>query len=329
MNRLVEPAPKDAGFQRYYLLWSNRCTFVQGVTPDVESCRNTTRTKGNSYPGMLGGPLDKQLRTIFSSYDKANTCTEIGAKRAFGESFQQVERQGHERGLLVLEAGVGEGDLRKLARQARLGSAGAEQTVLLDTCIVEREAAAPDVGGILLDYEVFDGRTPAEAVGFFRGLHEITKHHGKALVVNTNPLPRDPNGLNSVSARTVLEIVDGFVPTISSGATRGNPDISLAPQARKTSPITDYKNQLSVLTANGRVSLSAEMKAKLVWNISIFDTSLQEARYFHDEVIREGYRGIMLFRNYTKLGGDCSKESNQVIACLVWGRCSGNFGRDR
>jgi hypothetical protein len=332
MNRLTEAVPPSASldtFRRHYLLWANRCVFVEGLTPSSKECRNTTRTKGNGYPGMKGGPLNQQLRTVYTTYQKANVCTLIGTKRALGERMEQVEQEGKAAGLQVLQAKVEDVELQKLARRVSLGTLGVEQLVLLDICIVERESIAPDVAGIMLDYEVFDSRTPGEVVAFFRQLRDVVAKHGKTLIVNTNPLPREPNGIDADNVRDILGIVDGFAPTISTGASIGNPDIGLAPKTRKLSPVDSYRSQFAVLTANGRAELTPQMKAKLIWNVSIFDISLAEAQYLHNEVKSQGYHGIMIFRNFVKLGGNCSRESNQVIACLAWGDCSGRFGQGR
>jgi hypothetical protein len=131
------------------------------------------------------------------------------------------------------------------------------------------------------------------------------------------------------NAREVLRLVDGFAPAISSGASVGNANIGLAPQPRRVDPIESYYQQLAILAGGAKEPLAPDLRAKLIWNISLFDLSMREAAFFHSEVKKEGYKGIMLFRNYTKLGGRCSKESNQVIACLAWGDCAGRFGEGR
>jgi hypothetical protein len=332
MSKLKEPVPDGVGaqaFRRHYLLWANRCVFIEGRTSGSEQCRNVTRAKGNSYPGMVGGPLVTQLRTVFSTYSKANACTLISAKRALGEAQAQIEEEGRAAGLVVYDSKVSKDELKKAARHVKLGMPGSDAVALVDICIVESEAMASDVSGVLLDYEVFDSRRPNEVTSFFRSLKDYLSSKGKTLVVNTNPLPREPNGIDATNVEDVLRIVDGFAPTISTGATIGNPAISLAPQERKIGPVENYKSQLDVLTDGGRRRLSNDLKKKIIWNISLYDTSLSEASFFHEEVMKEGYRGIMLFRNYTKLGGDCAKSSNQVIACLALGRCSGDFGYRR
>jgi len=328
MNRLTAELPRGAPYRRYYMLWANRCAFVEGQTQSFEDCRNVSRTKGNGYPKMVGGPLSQQVRTIFTSYRKANLCTILSARKALGESLAVVTEEGRRHDLRVVEANAGL-QPTALARKEMVGRPASPQTVITDTCIVEEESVAPDVQGILLDYEVFDYRSPAEATAFLRDLHKAVASYGKKLIVNTNPLPRAPNGMTEESAREILGVVDGLIPTISSGASLGNPAIGLASKQRQSDPIENYHAQLKVLTRNGTSPLTASERSKVSWNISLFDTTLDEARFFNDETRKQGYRGVMLFRNFVKLGGACDLPSNQVIACLTMGSCDGHFGAGR
>jgi hypothetical protein len=322
----------SAKFRAHYLLWANRCIFMKDVTPDTNACRNTTRIKGNGYPTMaVGRPLAEQLRTAYSTYTKANACTMIGAMYALGEGSGEIEKKARTAGVTIVTNARDQAALASIARTVTAG-AGRQATTakyLVDTCVVEPETMGPNAAGIVLDYEVFDDRTPSEALAFLREMRELTRRHGKTLIVATNPLPREQNGIDVSNVRDILEIVDGLALPISSGATPGNSDIALTRQERKFSPIDSYKTQVGVLTDNGRALLGRSARGKVIWNVSLHDTKLAEARHIREEVLSQGYRGVMIFRNYVKQGGVCSRPANQVTACLAFGDCDGTFGSDR
>jgi hypothetical protein len=317
-------------YRKHYFLWANRCLYLNGVTPDHNACRNPKLTKGNLYPGMpLVGPMNDQLRTVYSTYKKANDCTLLSVRGILGEKWEAISADALSAGLVATPATADRGKLASMARVVPVGVPAEQMTLLVDVCVIDPEAASDDTAGIVLDYEVFDNRTPTEALAFFRELQALVRQHGKTLIVNTNPLPRDANGINATNAREILNIVDGFAPTITSGATLGNPDTRLTKHSRKLSPIDSYRLQLDVLTDNGRAPLSLAMRQKILWSISLFDLELPEAKQLHDEIVAQKYRGIMLWRNYVKQGGACSRGNNQVTACLALGECGGSFGATR
>ena len=80
---------------------------------------------------------------------------------------------------------------------------------------------------------------------------------------------------------------------------------------------------------DGASPLTEEMKEKIIWQVSLFDTQLAEAKWLHDEIKKQKYRGISLFRNFVRQGGACSRPVNQLIACLGFGACDGEFRADR
>jgi len=326
----VSPNGAAPAMRRHYLLWANRCIFMPGITKNPEECRNTRSPKANSYPGIIGDarPLSEQVRAAFSTYAGANACTLIQAGAAIGKEWNQLKSWGTAAGIAVEKSTAGKEALNSHVRSVRLAD-GKTSTYLLDVCVVDQTLMSPDTQGIALDYEVFDNRTPREVVGFFSKLSGLLHEGHKTLVVTTNPLPRPPNGLDATNVVDVLNTVDGLATAISSGATAGNPNISSQPRARTMSPIDDYHRQLKVLTDNGRRQLTREQARKIVWTVSLYDTSLQEGKFLHDEIVARGYRGILLFRHYVKQGGACSRESNQLTACLAFGECTGRFGATR
>ena len=225
---------------------------------------------------MRTGPLEGQVRPLFTTYAKANACTVAQIAAVLGRPHDDIAASGRKAGIRVLA----NRDTDAIAAQARrvTPADGRPQTALLDTCVLDSDRLANDVGAIVLDYEVWDDRTPGEVVTFMRELRAIVAHSGRKLVLNTNPLPRAPNGLIAGHVRAVLAEVDGFAPTLSSGATKGNADIGLSAKERTHSPWQSYVDQLAVLTGNGAHALTAAERAKIIWNVPLYDMSLDEAR---------------------------------------------------
>lgn len=316
-------------FRKHYLLWANRCIFMEGITPDIAECRNTRRTKGNGYPGMTANvPLQNQLRSAFSTYRHANACTTLSALRVLGEGETRLRERANAEGLeLILDKRTNE-QLWASATTVSTGT-GLPQTYLIDKCIVEPVPMAEDAAGVVLDYEVWDDRTPIEALSYLASLQDIVRSRGKTLIVATNPLPRAPNGIDSSNAAKILATVDAFAPTVATGGAAANSHIGVVPRQRQRSPFESYQEQLQVLTNQGRAPLSPELRRKLLWNVSLYDLSLDEAAQLRNEFVREKYRGIMISRNFVKQGGACNRPANQVIACLTMGECNGSFGAKR
>jgi hypothetical protein len=326
----MSPASKSGfSFRKHYLLWANRCIHIEGTTPSEEACRNTVRTKGNGYPEMLRGDLKDQLRTAYSTYAKADACTLISASKVLGEPQAVLEAAAKADGLELVTAGASERERLKAVARSVTAKNGESTNYLVDVCVVESNVLASDTAGIVLDYEVWDSRTPVEAISLMTRLRDLVHKHGKTFIVTTNPIPRPPNGISGESARAILDLADGFATTIASGASPGNPSTYARQRDRQRSVVEDYRLQLAELTDRGKHPLSAKQRAKLIWNISLFDTQLDEARELHDEFKRQGYRGVMIFRNFVRQGGACSRTENQVTSCLTLGACDGKFGSTR
>jgi len=314
-------------FKKHYLLWANRCIFMNGYTPNTESCRNTTRTKGNGYPSMsLGRTLSDQLRAGFSTYAKANTCTILNAMKVLGESEGALIARAKAANVTLIAQGTAPSELNRLAQTVAAGN-GKRARYLVDICVLENQPIARDVAGIVLDYEVFDGRTPTETLSFLRELQTIVKQHSKTLIVATNPLPRPPNGIDETNIHAILNLVNGFAVPISSGGSPGNSVSEVPSRPRRQSPVDDYKKQLAIIAAS--TPLDDSVKQKLLWNVSLYDLKLAEAKELQAIFKAQNYHGIMIFRNYVKPGGSCSRPENQTIACLAFGDCDGYFGRER
>lgn len=312
------------GVSAYYLLWANRCIYMEGLTPSRDACRNLARNKGNGYNRIRVGPLVDQIRSAFSTYSKANDCTVIQALFLIGGYELQIDDLARKAGLSLFGDDPDRERMASLARTVTLGD-GKQGRYLVDMCVLPERIDKARFKGIMLDYEVFDGRKPEEVGPFFARLRDVAARAGMSFFLASNPLPRPPNGLTSENARSILSAVDGWVLPITTGASPGKAEIQLLPKDRQTMPFDNFREQMSVLTQNGKLPLDDTLKKKLFWNVSLFDLSLPEADQLQSTFRSEAFGGIMLFRNFVKQGGDCSRSTNQIIACLAMGSCAGNF----
>lgn len=314
-------------FKKSYLLWVNRCTNIPSLTPSQEACRNTTRPKANGYADLLKDDAGNQVRSAFSTYDKANACTFVQLARVLGANKAEISEWATVGKISIVEGNVPRSHLRRLAQSIALPN-GNRETYLVDVCIIEPHVLSNDSEGVMLDYEVWDDRTPEEAVSLIEKLHLLTKKYNKKLMLTTNPIPRAANGLDEKSLGKIIELVDVFLPTISSGASPGNSAARVLARSRQVDPWQSYMVQLNLLErTTGSSALSPEVKRKIAWTIPLNDLSLDEAKQFHQEIDKEGFKGIMLFRNFTRQGGSCERGINQIVACLTLSECNGVYKR--
>jgi hypothetical protein len=328
IRSIKDPQPPSASrlrFRRHFLLWINRCIRLPGITPGPEACRNP-RNKGNGYHDMIDDGTGDKIRPAFSTYAKANACTLIQARRVLGETGG-LGPSARAAGLTLWDGDERAG-LARLGRRVAMPN-GQVASYFIDTCILEATPESPDASGVVLDYEAWDNRTPAEALAFIRELAALTHQRGKSIILITNQLPKPPNGLVAQNIRQVIDAVDGFGSAIATGASVGNASVHFPARSRLIAPYDAYQRQLDVLTDGGRNPLTPAVKRKLIWNVSLYDMGLAEGRQLHAEFRRQGYRGILIARNFLREGGACSRPENQTIACLALGQCDGHFGASR
>lgn len=319
------PSASGVRFDRYYLQWVNRCLFLPGVTPTPGACRNTNRSKGNGYPAMPGESLKTQVRPVFSTYEKANTCTLIQIERVLGEPDASLEASAHRVGL-TLDANSNPQAIQARGRNVQLAN-GQNAAYLVDECVLDSSPGGPNLAGVMLDFEAWDLRTPEETVDFVRKVRAVTSRHGVKLGILTDPLPRELNGMAASSVHGILAQVDVFAPAVATGASAGNAAMEVLRRQRQVDPATNFESQVAVFGGLG--SLTKAERAKIVWQVGLYDISVDEAAELRRRIVRDGFAGVGIAREYVREGGACSLPQNQVIACLTLGACDGRFGLDR
>lgn len=328
----------DPRYKVYLFTWINRCQYIQGETKSDDQCRVRRRSngdaistqKGNFYQGMTQErALGDQVRSAFTSYAAADSCTIAQEMQALGMSDAAIDERASVGGITLYRADDRSSTaMRRLTRTVLL----ADHTpwkYLVNLCILPSKGAARNFAGFGLDYEVNDYRTPAVANMLFQEYTRLAHAAGKRVMMAVNPLPRPASGLDASNIQPMVGLVDYFAIALSNGATPGNALVGNRPRAASGSLLSNYQQQLAELTDDGRRPLSPALKRHIVWQVPLYQVDLADAAALQAAIGREGYGGISLFRNYLKQGGSCSLQINQLTACFALGQCNGRFGADR
>ncbi|WP_174300270.1 hypothetical protein [Caulobacter sp. S45] len=258
--------PNRSAIPQYYWQWANH------------GPRRTE--KGNIAPGVTG--MTRTVAVDFSSPNSADACTLAQTAVVLGLK-DQAARYAADGRLRIVNAVPGQ----------------AETT---DVCIVPNQTL-PSGDGVVLDYEVQDGRPEAESTTFLNRYASLVRSSGRKVILYTNPLdaPTQRNtGLSRANISAVAQNFDQVTLLLWGRNRQGNISAS-------------YSSQAQLLGG----SLA---KALIVFELS--GTSLQDAQTVRQIALNNHVAGVEFWRNGAKQGGDCSTDVNRKIACVAFGRCT-------
>ena len=268
----------------YYFQWANRST--EGVTSPAGE---RVPRKANFQPGWEGA-LDR--RTDFSTVAKADVCTLAQTATVLGRPVAETDRA-------LDDAGV---RAARPASRTRSGLADAK-----DVCVLPPAALARTITGVMLDYEVQDGRSPDESLAFLTRFAELVHHSGKRALLMTNPLNAPTQiytGVTAANANRIHRLFDRTTLFAWSGAREGDIEASL-------------ENQWRVLAAGGSVD-----PARVIVDFELANTSQADAAAVRRFVQTRHLAGVLFWRNHAQQGGACDSDVNRKIACLGLGACA-------
>ncbi len=270
-------------YKLYYFQWANRST--QGV---VNARGERIARKGNFQPGSDGA---RDQRAGFTSIEKADACTLAQTATALGLSADRA--RGFVRG-----AGV---ELVSLRNDGKTGLAQAT-----DACVVPPRALPPQAAGVLLDYEVQDGRTPQQTLEFLTRYAELVRSAGKQSILLINPFDAPSQvytGITKANANRIHRLFDRTTLFVWS-------------RNRQQSIDESIKSQMAVIGAGGAVD-----PKRLIVDFELANTTEDEASAVHRFIAQQGLAGVIFWRDYAQQGGACDLPVNRKIACLAQGRC--------
>ena len=273
----------EPGTETYYFQWANRST-----VPIRTAAGEAIVRKSNFQPGPIGpfGP-----RTAFTSIDKANACTLAQSAAVLGLDAAEIER-------IAAAGGV------RIARPPRGERTGVANAT--DICVVQPRPMPRKATGIVLDYEVQDGRTPAQTLQFLTDFADLTHRAHRKAILMTNGLDAPTQvytSVNGENASRLANLFDGLSLFIWSRNPEGDVQAS-------------FDKQFEIANQGGPVD-----PKRLFVVFELANTSANDARLIRDAMIKRGLGGVMFWRNGAKQGGDCASPVNRKIACLALGRC--------
>lgn len=284
MNIDALAASRATGVDRYFFQWANRCVVPGGQGFGTAGKPCGWNPKGN----IVRGSGDGAVRSFFSTIAKADACTLAQADFVLGARDDVVQKR-------VQAAG-----LRFALDPA---AARALDPAILDICVMPEGRLPAGGTGIVLDYEVQDGRTPDHTKTFLESFAALVHSHGKKAVLFTNPLDAPTQrytGVGASNAAALLRAFDHLVIFIWSGNRQKDIEAS-------------FRSQWSML-GGGPAN-------KLLVVFELAGTTVEDARVTRRLVLEHKLGGVMFWRNHARQGGDCAEPVNRKIACLVFEDC--------
>ncbi len=246
--------------------------------------------KGNIIsPRLVFGGEDKRL--FFSTMPKANLCTLIQASYVLNLPYD--------------EAGAKENNLRVVDFEA--AEPALTNGRFVDACVLPPERLNPNVKGIILDYEVQDGRSPEATHQFLSEYAALVRRSGRKVGLLTNPLDAPTQrhtGVNAGNAGDLMRQFDLF-------------GIMLWGGNRQKDITASFQSQMKMLEQTEKVD---PRRIMIVYDIG--KTKLDDAKVVHDIMIDQKFSSLMIWRNGEKLGeGECDSEANRKLSCVAFGKC--------
>ena len=269
-------------YGRYFSLWANRAN-----TPLRGDAGALLVRKANLQPSLDGR---RRQRTGFSSVVRADACTLAQAASVLGRAGIAAEFARH-------------GGIELIDENGQPDSSGQGPT---DRCVIPAGTLVPRADGILLDFEVQDGRDPATALAFLTRFAGLVHGAGKKALLLLNPFDsKGQQRFSGITAANAHQIVEAFDQT-SLLLWSGNPEHSVP---------ASYAAQMAIITAGGPVD-----GQRLLINFELAGTTQDDA-LFAGRMIREHHlAGVMFWRNHADQGGLCETPVNRRIAAIVFGR---------
>jgi hypothetical protein len=276
LGKLASAAP---GVGAWYFQWGNRSN-----APLRNAAGRDLPRKPNFQPSS--GALRHQ-RSPFTSMARANACTLAQTAHLLGDD-RQAAAFAHADGI----------DLIAQSRQPDMGD-----TSRPDLCVLADGRLPANAAGVFLDYEVGDGRTPAQSLSFLRRFAALVHGAGRKAGVMINPLDAPSQAWTGVTGAIAHDVVAAFDYTT----------IWLWGRNAQGNLPASYARQMAILREGGPID-----GRRLLALFDLAGTSAQDAAFVHRVIVRDGLAGAMLWRNRATQGGTCTSPVNIKTAILAF-----------
>lgn len=279
LGRLGNPAD---GIGTYYFQWANRSNAP--LIDTVGKVRRVVSRKPNIQTSIDG--MRKQ-RTPFTSVARADACTLAQAAMLLGEGGRAA--------VIATEAGI---TYASETAQPDVGLLGP-----LDRCVLH-DGVLPANAGLMLDFEVSDGRNDAQTLDFLKRYARLAHGANRKAFLMIDPFDAPSQRFGGISAANANAIVSLFDHTA----------IMLWSKNRQGSIAASYAAQKAMIGAGGHFD-----PARLVIDFELAGTTLDDARFVRRTILNDRLGGVMFWRNRVRQGGSCSTDVNRKIAAIVFG----------
>lgn len=304
---IKNPAQTVMGVNKGLFVWSNRC---QKMNLPGAKC------DGLGYEGnpVYGSTPDKAYRSFFSSVKRADTCTIAQATGAFGANSTTIKNSLAANKLSLVTTDEELETVSKIysATSSRINLAGSKEIFdeymkekfnrenpwIVDTCFIpELGSSSPVltnyVNTMVLDHEVGDRRTPAEAAAYFKELTsklKALKPNLRIMLFNNDwtQAGSEVSGLNGTNGKDVYKAFDLLIVWAWPAVRCAN---------RVDSIEESMDKQIKEITSNYSIPNLDYKKFIVVADLADDDTTV--GRKIHNYIISKGLAGTFLFRDNT------------------------------
>lgn len=276
-----------AGVDGYFFHWANRAN-----APLAGQHGRMITRKPNLQPSALA---PRRQRTAFSTIAQANGCTMAQLHSLLGDGAAASAIARTAAIALASETAQPDGDAPGPA----------------DVCVLPAGVLPRTVKGVVLDYEVADGRSAQATRDFLVGYAAAAHAHGLRAILLTNPLNAPTQAFTAIDAANAGPIIAAFDQTT----------LMLWSRNREHDLAASYAAQRAIADALGRVD-----PARLIIDFELAGTTPADAALVHDLIGRDHLGGLMLWRNHAVIGGDCASPVNRRIAIAAFGASPADAG---
>jgi hypothetical protein len=287
------------------LVWANRCN---------------TGAAWNRKPNPLPAPVERvgrlECRAVFTTHEKANAATRCQVRSLLGMAPEDrmapwLQIDGTSAADLVAESTF----RTQPGAYCRSNVTWMDTTyrvmvdkVLLPAARLDEGVNADNRAGVMLDYEVQDGRRPEITEAVVGQLAHDIHGSGKQLFFFSNPFnapTQQHTGCTADNLPRILGAVDQMGVFLWSGDPSGSIPTSYATQLDMLGPLTD----------------ADPAKLVVVFELGDPGTSVADAGWLHDLLHAGGTHldKVMFWRNYATQGGSCDTATNQKISIVCFG----------
>lgn len=277
LGSLARPVSKYA---TYYFQWANRSNAALR-----NQAGQTLPRKANLQPSSAGV---RRQRTAFTGVAQADACTLAQTASVLGQPARSrgFAQAGHIR--IVPETA-----------QADVPPLGSP-----DTCVLPAGQLRSGKAGILLDFEVQDGRAGPDTMRFLQAYVRLVHSVGRQVILLIDPLDAPSqryNGISAQNAHAIVALFDRTTIMLWSRNAQGNLPAS-------------YQKQKQIIAAGGPFD-----GGRLLVDFELAGTSLADATFVRQAIVADRLAGVLFWRNRARQGGGCETDVNDKIAAIAFG----------